>query len=276
MVYVKVVNYYTILGTNTNSSASEIKSQFRKRAKEIHPDIKGSGPVDSDKEIRLLLKAYSVLSNPEKRMKYDNSLNLFLKRKNNEFNYRVFLKNRKDDPLSQSKLIFYDLLNSNPEDAVFLHEKLVKEKNFHLNKYMSWADYMDCTFLLAEQYSLNKNFIKAYELYKQLYINELKQPYFKHFIGEVVDRLKKVVCHKMHTLIKPEKIVIYIEELINLNISKKENAYFYKNLAEYYIKMNNPNLAAVCIQNALKYNSRIEGINNIKKKLKKPEMQVVL
>ncbi len=276
MVCVEVVNYYTILGTNTNSSASEIKRQFRKKAKEIHPDIKGSGSVNSSRDIRLLLKAYAVLSNPEERIKYDNSLNLYLKRKNNEFNYREFLKNRVDDPLSQSKLIFYDLLNSNPKDAVFLHEKLAKEMNFHLKKFMSWADYMDCTFLLAEQYSLNMDFIKAYELYKQLYIDELKRPYFRHFIREVIDRLKKIVCHKMHSLMKPEEIIIYIEELIKLNISKKENAYFYKNLAEYYIKMNNPDLAAASIQNALKYNSRIEGINNIKKKIKIPEIQVVL
>jgi curved DNA-binding protein CbpA len=271
-----LVNYYSILGVNTKSSPSEIKKQFRIRVKRLHPDIKGPESIDSNRDLRLLLKAYEVLSNPEKRIDYDNSLNSYLKRKKNEFNYRDFLKSRKEDLICQSKLIFYDLLNSNPEDAVFLHEKLQKERNFSLNKYMSWADYMDCTFLLAEQYSKTSNFIKAFKLYKQLYVDEMKRPYFKHFIQEIVDRLKKIVGHKMCKKTKPEKIINYIEELINLNISDKENAYFYKAMAECYLKINRNDMALLSVKNALKYNSRIEGINNIKKKIKMPEMQLII
>ncbi len=271
-----MVNYYTVLGITKNSSTKEIKKQFRKKAKEIHPDTKGSKLGNSENEIRLLLKAYEILSNPKKREKYDNSLNNFIKRKNNEFNYREFLKDRKDDLLSQTKLIFYDLLNSNPADAVYLHEKLSKRKDFRLNLYMSWADYMDCTFLLAEQYALKKKFVKAYDLYKQLYFNELKRPYFRHFTAEIIDRLKKIVCHDMNSFIKPDEIVDYIEELIKLNISKYENAYLYKKLAEFYIKLNNLDMATASIQNALKYNMKIEGINNIRKKIKIPEIHAVL
>ena len=271
-----MVNYYTILGTSNTASPSEIKKQFRARVKTLHPDIKGMDSMDSSRELRLLLKAYEVLSNPEKRIKYDSTLNTFLKRKKNEFNYREFLKSRKEDLRCQTKLIFYDLLNSNPEDAVLLHEKLEQERNFRLQNYMSWADYMDCTFLLAEQYSKEKNILKAFELYKQLYLNEIKRPYFKHFIREIVDRLKKIISHKMHKVLKPGEIINYIEELLELNISDKDNAFFYKVMAECYLKNNDNNMALISVKNALKYNSRIEGINNIKKKIKLPEMHLIL
>lgn len=271
-----MVNYYTILGINIKSSPSEIKKQFRKKVKKLHPDIKGSKSSNSSRELRLLLKAYEVLSNPEKRIKYDEKLNIYLRQKKNEFNYREFLKSRKDDLLCQSKLIFYDLLNSNPEDAVFLHEKLRQDKKYHLYKYMSWADYMDCTFLLAEQYSKTNKFEKAYELYKQLYVDELKKPYFKHFIREVIDRLKKIVGHKMHKEINTNKVISYIEELISLNISDKDNAFFYKSLAECYLKINKNEMALNSVKNALRYNSRIEGITNIKKRIKKPEIQFII
>jgi hypothetical protein len=35
-------------------------------------------------------------------------------------------------------------------------------------------------------------------------------------------------------------------------------------------------MALISVKNALKYNSRIEGINNIKKRIKVPEMQLIL
>ena len=57
-----MINYYEILGIAQNSTAQEIKKSFRKRAKEIHPDVRPDGDERSDEEMRLLLTAYEVLS----------------------------------------------------------------------------------------------------------------------------------------------------------------------------------------------------------------------
>lgn len=59
-------DYYDILGVSKTASAAEIKSAFRKKAHEYHPD-KG-GDEAKFKEIN---EAYQVLSNEQKRKQYD-------------------------------------------------------------------------------------------------------------------------------------------------------------------------------------------------------------
>ena len=60
-------NYYVILGVASNASVEEIKSAFRRRARELHPDTSGleSGPFLEVQE------AYGVLRDPERRRRYD-------------------------------------------------------------------------------------------------------------------------------------------------------------------------------------------------------------
>ncbi len=60
-------DYYEVLGVNKSASADEIKKSFRKAAIKHHPD-KESGSEDKFKEIN---EAYEVLSNPDKRQRYD-------------------------------------------------------------------------------------------------------------------------------------------------------------------------------------------------------------
>ncbi len=59
-------DYYDVLGTNKSASQSEIKKAFYKLAKTHHPDRGG----DAEK-FKKINEAYMVLSNPDKRAKYD-------------------------------------------------------------------------------------------------------------------------------------------------------------------------------------------------------------
>tara|TARA_B100000029_G_scaffold116791_2_gene109710 strand:+ start:5181 stop:6032 length:852 start_codon:yes stop_codon:yes gene_type:complete len=61
-------NYYKIIGVTENASPIEIKQQFRKLAKEWHPDKRKDGSEDKMSEIN---RAYEVLSNKELRDEYD-------------------------------------------------------------------------------------------------------------------------------------------------------------------------------------------------------------
>lgn len=63
-------NYYDILGIETNATESEIKSAFRKLARKWHPDVAGNSP-DVVKRFKEINEAYEVLSDAEKRTKYD-------------------------------------------------------------------------------------------------------------------------------------------------------------------------------------------------------------
>lgn len=60
-------DYYKILGVDRNVTAEEMKKAFRDLSKEHHPDHGGN--VDKFKEIN---EAHTILSDPEKRMAYDN------------------------------------------------------------------------------------------------------------------------------------------------------------------------------------------------------------
>ena len=61
-------DYYEVLGINKNASEQEIKSAFRKKAKEYHPDNKETGNAEKFKEVS---EAYGVLSDANKRKQYD-------------------------------------------------------------------------------------------------------------------------------------------------------------------------------------------------------------
>ena len=62
-------DYYEVLGVSKNATDAELKSAFRKLAKQYHPDInKEAGAEEKFKEIQ---EAYAVLSDPNKRKQYD-------------------------------------------------------------------------------------------------------------------------------------------------------------------------------------------------------------
>ena len=69
-------DYYKILGVEKTASDDEIKKSYRKLALKYHPDHQ-QGKSDDEKKraeehFKEINEAYEVLSNPEKRQKYDN------------------------------------------------------------------------------------------------------------------------------------------------------------------------------------------------------------
>lgn len=63
-------DYYSILGVSKSASADEIKKKFRKLALQYHPD-RNPGNDAAEAKFKEISEAYEVLSDPEKRQKYD-------------------------------------------------------------------------------------------------------------------------------------------------------------------------------------------------------------
>lgn len=63
-------DYYQILGINRNASEKEIKQAYRRLARKHHPDV-NPGDKSAEAKFKEINEAHEVLSDPEKRKKYD-------------------------------------------------------------------------------------------------------------------------------------------------------------------------------------------------------------
>lgn len=82
-------DYYEILGIDENSSQDEIKKSYRMLAKKYHPD-KNKGDKKSEEYFKLVNEAYNILSNKDKKNKYDSEKNFY-----NPFNSNFFKRPEK-------------------------------------------------------------------------------------------------------------------------------------------------------------------------------------
>ena len=63
-------DYYEVLGVDKNVSADDLKKAYRKKAMQYHPD-RNPGDKEAEEKFKEAAEAYDVLSNPDKRARYD-------------------------------------------------------------------------------------------------------------------------------------------------------------------------------------------------------------
>src|SRR6476659_2179303 len=63
-------DYYEILGVARDANKAEVKTAFRRLARELHPDVNGHDP-EAEEKFKAAAEAYEVLSDPERRATYD-------------------------------------------------------------------------------------------------------------------------------------------------------------------------------------------------------------
>lgn len=64
-------DYYEVLGVDKNADDAAIKKAYRALAKKYHPDMNPDNPEEAEKKFKEASEAYGVLSDPDKRARYD-------------------------------------------------------------------------------------------------------------------------------------------------------------------------------------------------------------
>ena len=194
---VTIEDYYEILNVSPSASTAEIKRAFRKKAKELHPDIphnvrNTSGKKANEQALMRLIRAYEALLDAKRRAEFDFFYNKVAK-KDERFDYRTWLKEQ-TDPESRATLIFFDLFHNAEDEAVqeFLRLRSV-QPSFSLRRYFSRGDFMDCGFVLAEELYFRNHYYESFLLLDLIIREEQKQAYFRHFFPEVLILARKLI-----------------------------------------------------------------------------------
>ena len=252
-------NYYQILELKRNATLSEIKQAFRKLAKKYHPDKLDTNvntdQVDyAERMFRDICNAYDVLQDNKRKADYDRILQNIEHQKLSYQSYIDRLKTINQDH-ANLEMLFQELLHRNYKTGITMYEKLCKKyenkgKKWSIDNFFNYEDSRDCEFLIAEAYhnlsysnggtstdECTRRLELAMKMYESLLSAEGKRPCFKHFIKEVKERLKRIYLYHFSVEGYQKTSQIPIKKIKELNLSKRETAWMYKKIAEFYVEM---------------------------------------
>jgi hypothetical protein len=69
-------NYYEIFNIKPDATQNQIKKMFKRLSLAYHPDTEEDTGVDGDKKFRMIMEAYEILKDPEKRKRYDEEIGI--------------------------------------------------------------------------------------------------------------------------------------------------------------------------------------------------------
>jgi hypothetical protein len=220
-------NYYELLGVRHDASAAEIKKAFREKAKRLHPDIAGGG-VEAEGRMRKLLTAYETLSSGQRRHEYDRAYSRFVKV--STFDYRAWLRGR-DDPASRAKLVFFDLLHLEEDEAIALWRRS-GGMGFPMEKHLGRENWMDCAFILAEELDRRGDYLEAFGLLVYIVREERKAPYFRHFTEEIEKFVRELVRLRLRPRVDDEAWVECMETLLTLGFPARDERFWMRSLSQ--------------------------------------------
>ena len=251
----QIPNYYQTLEIGRDATAREIKRAYRKLAKRYHPDKNPDRIAFAEQMFREVCNAYDVLQDEKRKSDYDRILQNIERQKKSYESYFERL-NRLNQDYAKLELLFQALLHQNYETGISMYEQLCrrcekKGTKWCIDDFFNYEDSRDCEFLIAEAYQNlgfsngggsvsegNRKLEQAMQIYESLLSAEGRRPCFKHFIKEVKERLKRIYLYRYSVEGHHQMCQIPLSKIRALKLPKRETAWMYKKIAEFYVEIN--------------------------------------
>ena len=277
----QIPDYYQILGIGRDATAPEIKRAFRRLAKRYHPDKNPEEIVFAEQMFREVCRAYNTLRDIKQKSDYDRTLQTIERQRKAREAYLEKLS-KLNQNYAKLELLLEALLHQNYETGVSLYEQLCHNnqetgKEWRIDDFLSYEESRDCEFLIAEAYQnlgfsngdpsftfeRHRKIKQAMLIYESLLSAEAKRPCFRHFTREVKERLKFIYLYHFSAEGCHQTYHIPLTKIRALKLPKRETAWIYKKIAEFYVEINRLPEARTVLKMAFELQPCLTGAKKI-------------
>jgi len=257
-------NYYEILQVEQESPGAVIKKSFRRLVLRYHPDRNHRRVVWAETQMKLLLDAYSVLRDLDLRREYDEALRHSPEVARKRF-WKKWEKRRREDnnPDSSVKLLLRYLLTGRAEKAISLYNELARRfSNIDMSEHLEVRDYLDCMFLLAEEFERSGLPEVALEHYEAIHNHRTgkKNGYLRE---EVRYRIRNLLLKTLPGKNSDSDAVRWYRRALKMKMSTSDRAFVFKKMAECYARDNKPDNGRRMLERAFKLKPNLKGAKKI-------------
>lgn len=131
-------DYYKILGVSRNASLNEIKSAYRKLVMKYHPDI--SKTKETEEMFKIINEAYTVLSTPQLKEKYDIKIKEISEKNDNSIIKKVVDTIAKNINIALKEINkVFEEISSDKTLEKLSNEELLQRLYFSDNEFVKYA-----------------------------------------------------------------------------------------------------------------------------------------
>jgi len=248
-------DYYRALELRPGAPLSEVKTAFRRLVRKYHPDLHpASRRPWAEERLKTVVEAYRAIKH-------------WLEVTNHNMPTKVQKKARRvpEDPFSiKATEMFQYLLDGYGEEALRIYDEIMPGKcRTALLPPLGMKDYLDCLFLIAEEYERQEKLREAVEVYEEIYEEEKEEPRVRYFFDELVERLKRLYCQKLAKECEPQEAIKYYLRAVELGLERRELAIVFRRLAECAIQIGDSKRARCWLNKALELRPNLSGAERL-------------